>query len=375
MIVFCILIRILFYEEKVVEIVDTYTLTNHSFISQEDVGVFVLNNVCIRREFGRVRSILEIFNNTDMVKRVSTQQINVWTRISSISSRPNVTFVEDETIYLLRLKNNPAHCLIDETLNLFEHYRYTQQMHYYVAPDVANVNINCVDSLEWCCKLWINSGLIDQHKYVEVDPGAQTCFKRLIFPKHMGLRFGGIEVFREESLKRMMSYINIIKVDAMPTYDVTIISREDTSRRVWVNGRDVERKLKELNYTTRYIGSEYASFTFEQQAGLFRSSKMIVTPHGAILSNLIFTKPGTVVFELYCLQKLQPLQVNYSTYNEKHGPSTWFSPISSRLGNSHFVYKAQCSSFNSKTLTVDVEDFMDIFRSRIQYIPRTLPEH
>lgn len=107
MIVFCILIRILFYEEKVVEIVDTYTLTNHSFISQEDVGVFVLNNVCIRREFGRVRSILEIFNNTDMVKRVSTQQINVWTRISSISSRPNVTFVEDETIYLLRLKNNP----------------------------------------------------------------------------------------------------------------------------------------------------------------------------------------------------------------------------------------------------------------------------
>jgi capsular polysaccharide biosynthesis protein len=55
-----------------------------------------------------------------------------------------------------------------------------------------------------------------------------------------------------------------------------------------------------------------------EQAQIFTSAQVIVSPHGAALTNLVFCQPGTKVLEIFSPQYVNPLYYILSNQMELH---------------------------------------------------------
>lgn len=75
------------------------------------------------------------------------------------------------------------------------------------------------------------------------------------------------------------------------------ISRHDavTARRDIVNEEELTVVLERFGFRTATL----ADLSFQEQANLFASAEVIVSPHGGGLANLCFCEPGTKVIELF----------------------------------------------------------------------------
>lgn len=71
-------------------------------------------------------------------------------------------------------------------------------------------------------------------------------------------------------------------------------SRSDTKKRQLLNESELERRLIERGYTVVNCGS----LEVEEQVALFANADMIVAPHGAALTNVLFASPSATVYEL-----------------------------------------------------------------------------
>ena len=72
------------------------------------------------------------------------------------------------------------------------------------------------------------------------------------------------------------------------------LGRGNAKTRKMANEPEVRQAL--LNQDFEYV--ELDNFTVSEQAELFSSADIVVSPHGAALSNLVFCNPGTAVVEL-----------------------------------------------------------------------------
>lgn len=72
------------------------------------------------------------------------------------------------------------------------------------------------------------------------------------------------------------------------------LGRGNAKTRKMSNEPDVRQVLLDQGF--EYV--ELDKFTVEEQAKLFSSARIVVSPHGAALSNLVFCNPGTAVVEL-----------------------------------------------------------------------------
>lgn len=72
------------------------------------------------------------------------------------------------------------------------------------------------------------------------------------------------------------------------------ISRTLSSARVIANAEELLPGLLEMGFQICRL----ESMTFEEQVRLFRNAEVVVGPHGAGFTNLIFSKPGTRVVEI-----------------------------------------------------------------------------
>lgn len=72
------------------------------------------------------------------------------------------------------------------------------------------------------------------------------------------------------------------------------VSRGDSARRRMTNERDVEGRLSSIGFEVVKL----TGLPLVEQIRLFRSADVIVAPHGAGLSNVLFARPGTRVIEL-----------------------------------------------------------------------------
>jgi hypothetical protein len=78
--------------------------------------------------------------------------------------------------------------------------------------------------------------------------------------------------------------------------DKIYISRSDsTNARRVVNEEEVCSTLQEHGFAI----TKLSELTFSNQVSLFRTAKLIIAPHGAGLSNLVFCEPGTKVLEIF----------------------------------------------------------------------------
>lgn len=90
-------------------------------------------------------------------------------------------------------------------------------------------------------------------------------------------------------------FLYISKMEEPKQSERIYISRENAWNRKVVNEEEVIRYL--AGYGFEKVTLE--SMTVAQQIQLFSSAKVIVAPHGAGLTNLVFCSPGTKVIELF----------------------------------------------------------------------------
>jgi len=85
------------------------------------------------------------------------------------------------------------------------------------------------------------------------------------------------------------------KIQPVNGFERIYISRADAAFRKVLNETDVIRVLSAYGFKS--VKLEY--LTVYEQAKIFSSAKMIVSPHGAGLTNLLFCQSGTKVVELF----------------------------------------------------------------------------
>ncbi|WP_422012288.1 glycosyltransferase family 61 protein [Reyranella sp.] len=118
-----------------------------------------------------------------------------------------------------------------------------------------------------------------------------------------------------KSMARALKSAAAIKTtDARPAI---YISRLDSLRRKMSNEEDLIKALEKL-------GVQHVSMTgqtLEQQMGLISNARLIVAPHGAGLTNILYATPGTHLYELFpasytpnCFQRLaQATGITYTS--------------------------------------------------------------
>ena len=80
------------------------------------------------------------------------------------------------------------------------------------------------------------------------------------------------------------------------------ISREDATHRKLLNEAEVVHVLKKYGFKIVKL----SALSFVEKIQLFNSAEVIVSPHGAGLSNIVFCNPGTKVLELFTPTYLLP---------------------------------------------------------------------
>ncbi len=83
---------------------------------------------------------------------------------------------------------------------------------------------------------------------------------------------------------------NINKSEAKKIY----VTREDSSYRKIINEADIVKILRTKGY--KVINPQL--YSIDEQIKIFYNSDKIVAPHGSNLSNIIFCKPGTKIYEI-----------------------------------------------------------------------------
>jgi capsular polysaccharide biosynthesis protein len=85
-------------------------------------------------------------------------------------------------------------------------------------------------------------------------------------------------------------------------YERIYISREDASHRPLLNENEVYRLLEKYGFEKVKL----SSLSFIEKIDLFRSAKVIVSPHGAGLTNIVFCNPAATIIELFSPTYLVP---------------------------------------------------------------------
>ncbi|MBW4612830.1 MAG: glycosyltransferase family 61 protein [Desmonostoc vinosum HA7617-LM4] len=130
---------------------------------------------------------------------------------------------------------------------------------------------------------------IPENKILESCKYPHIKAKRLVVPSLPGYT-GNIPQWACDFLKK-----ELLVNDAIEKTEKIYISRGKASHRRVINEIELIDCLQDLDF--KILNLEDLSIT--EQASLFSSAAMIVAPHGAGLSNLIFCTVGTKILELF----------------------------------------------------------------------------
>ncbi len=115
--------------------------------------------------------------------------------------------------------------------------------------------------------------------------------KNLFVPSLPSL-LGTVNKWATDFLKENFLSLSLPKISAS---DHIYISRKNANARVLLNEDSLINML--CSYGFDIIHAE--NYSFLEQVAIFANAKIIVSPHGSGLSNIVFSKPGTSVIELF----------------------------------------------------------------------------
>src|SRR5690606_36018619 len=87
----------------------------------------------------------------------------------------------------------------------------------------------------------------------------------------------------------------LVNTEKIPGYERIYISRMNANHRKLENHDEVLRVLTAYGFRQVILEKE----PVRRKIQIFNSAKIIVAPHGAGLTNLVFCEPGTKVIELF----------------------------------------------------------------------------
>jgi capsular polysaccharide biosynthesis protein len=122
-----------------------------------------------------------------------------------------------------------------------------------------------------------------------LEPNRIGYVHKLVLPSH--LPYWGI--LRPDFLKQFRDKI-LVKLPTSSSVKLIYISRKNANRRKIVNEEDVMQMLTEFGFE-HYV---LEKLSFDEQVILFRQAKIVVSIHGAGLTNTIFMEEGTAIVEL-----------------------------------------------------------------------------
>lgn len=133
---------------------------------------------------------------------------------------------------------------------------------------------------------------IPKEKIIQIHDKLHVKAHKLIVPSFTG-------VINSIVPKRSCDFLRdelIIKRNIKPGKPARIyISREDANRRLVSNEEEVMKLLEFYGFTRVVL----KPLSVSEKIDLFQSAEVIISPHGAGLSNLVFCNPGTKVIELF----------------------------------------------------------------------------
>ena len=134
---------------------------------------------------------------------------------------------------------------------------------------------------------------IAQDKIIESDRHSHIQASELIVPSFPGyldwVPEGTIKFLRETFLPQINSNQN------NQNHSKIYVSRARAKNRRLVNEMEVSQLLTKLGFVTVFL----EEMSFLEQVKTFANAKMIVSPHGSGLTNLVFCSPHTQVVELF----------------------------------------------------------------------------
>jgi len=133
---------------------------------------------------------------------------------------------------------------------------------------------------------------IPPEKIVECRHDTHLEAERLVVPSMTGYAMQPSK-WACETLRRY--FLTGPGIEPAGGYERIYISRRHASNRRVANEDEVAELLKAYGF--RCVTLE--SFPVSRQAGIFAAAQVIVAPHGAGLTNLVFCGPGTKVIELF----------------------------------------------------------------------------
>lgn len=134
---------------------------------------------------------------------------------------------------------------------------------------------------------------IPKTKRIECNERLHVRAKEMLVPSYTGSHRGLIPRWACNYLREQL--LENRKVDILPEYRRIYISRCLANHRKIVNEMEVLYLLAFYGFKPVFLELE----SVERKIEIFHSAEVIVAPHGAGLTNLIFCKPGTKVIEIF----------------------------------------------------------------------------
>ena len=210
---------------------------------------------------------------------------------------------------------NPSHCVQDMLFSLLPLvYRGDLK-----GTRAVAVNLPYKD---YCISTLTALGWFEQIHIVH----DQTCFDKLWVPAFMhnrfprgrsrGIEFGNgngylhkedlpiemIQFFQREMWRSVLANNNPFLSEYNSHRTILFVSRRGEHRRIWQNVDDIAVIVREKlssGATVRIIDN-VGDFSLKEQAAIYHSADVLVTPHSGSNANIVYMRPKTTVFEIHC---------------------------------------------------------------------------
>jgi capsular polysaccharide biosynthesis protein len=140
---------------------------------------------------------------------------------------------------------------------------------------------------------------ITQDKLIECNQDTHILAKQLIVSS-----MAGYSAHVPKSVCQFLrnEFLSKVKIRKESKYKRIFISREDAEHRKVMNEDAVLSVLKKYGFKLVKL----STLSFTEKIELFQCAEVIVSPHGAGLTNLIFCNPGTKIVEMFTPTYLMP---------------------------------------------------------------------
>jgi len=152
-------------------------------------------------------------------------------------------------------------------------------------------------------------------------------FRQLAY-KAITTRFGHVLVpweIRKRAVQRIArevaaSYFKeTSEYEERDTFQILVYAREDVRRRRWKNVNETISLLrKDPDYTVKTVSR--IPISLREQVNLFRDADIVITPHGAALTNSIFMRKHSSILEIHkcCYQEIRTHPMEFQRWTAWH---------------------------------------------------------